>query len=284
MFRFFVVAILKQSCKRVIYMKLLLVLLFCVASQAYARPVIVIKETVAEGPNLRVFFSVTGWSISDVGGTICSYESGACIVNEIVWYNHHAAFSHGSWWRFDPPKPPFGLSMGQVLSRLNSQGVYIPYDTSIVAQGGYDPAGICITLEIVSSDTGESADLGDCAPIKLPSVKCDITGSTTIDHKILSDNALNGAQAFTRLNLKCLGSASVIVNASRTNSWGVRLRSDESLYSEIKINNQDATSGITVPVTNNASTPLTITSTLKTRGSVAPGPFNGSTVITVAPN
>jgi hypothetical protein len=114
-------------------------------------------------------------------------------------------------------------------------------------------------------------------------VSCDITGSNTIDHKTLLDDALDGAQASTQLSLKCNRSANVTVKATRTNSYGVSLKGD-SLYSEVKINGMNATDGISISATDNWSTPINITSTLKTRGTVTPGPFSGSTVITVSPN
>lgn len=81
-----------------------------------------------------------------------------------------------------------------------------------------------------------------------------------------------------------MGETSVVVRAGRSNSYGIRLKSDGSLYSEIKDNGKDATSGITVSVTNNASTLLNISSTLKAGGADVPGPFNGSTVMTVSPD
>ncbi|MGE8398531.1 MAG: hypothetical protein ACN6NZ_01200 [Burkholderiales bacterium] len=48
------------------------------------------------------------------------------------------------------------------------------------------------------------------------------------------------------------------------------------------MNGKDATAGINVTVPNGQA-PLNIESTLATRGTVAPGAFSGSTVITVTP-
>ncbi|MNE82794.1 hypothetical protein D3C80_1795470 [compost metagenome] len=83
--------------------------------------------------------------------------------------------------------------------------------------------------------------------------------------------------------MQCKGTTSVSVSASRTNTYGVRLRDDNSLYSKITVNGRDATAGINVPVNNNVVSPLNITSTLVSRGTVTPGAFSGSTVITVSP-
>jgi hypothetical protein len=75
----------------------------------------------------------------------------------------------------------------------------------------------------------------------------------------------------------------VTVSASRTNSYGVRLRDDNSLYSKITVNGKDATAGINLPVSDGLASPLNVTSTLVTRGTVTPGAFSGSTVITISP-
>jgi hypothetical protein len=63
----------------------------------------------------------------------------------------------------------------------------------------------------------------------------------------------------------------------------VRLRADNSLYSKITVNGEDATTGINVALTNGLARSLNIESTLVTRGTVAPGAFSGSTVITISP-
>ena len=124
---------------------------------------------------------------------------------------------------------------------------------------------------------------GPCTPVTKPVLQCAIKGDTTIDHKTLPDNALDGATASTQLGLQCRGPASVTVSASRTNAFGVQLRSDDSLYSKVTVNGKDATAGINVPVAEGLSAPLDIVSTLSKRGTVTPGPFSGSTVITVSP-
>ncbi|PNG38721.1 hypothetical protein BK640_00750 [Pseudomonas protegens] len=104
-----------------------------------------------------------------------------------------------------------------------------------------------------------------------------------IDHKSLMDNAVDGATASTQVYVQCRGPASMTVSTSRSDSYGVRLKSDGSLYSKITVNGKDATAGINVPITQDQFTPLTITSTLVKRGNVTPGQFSGSTVVTLSP-
>lgn len=156
----------------------------------------------------------------------------------------------------------------------------MPLNASLLVEG-FSYNATCIVLYIGTNRVNQP--ITNCAPVKSPPVNCNLNGNATINHNTLSDNALNGAQASTTLSLLCAGSASVIVKASRTNSYGVRLRSDDSLYSEVKINGKDATAGINVAVENNMSVPINVSSTLKARGAVAPGYFSGATIITVTP-
>ncbi|MGE8466654.1 MAG: hypothetical protein ACN6QE_11085, partial [Pseudomonas putida] len=93
---------------------------------------------------------------------------------------------------------------------------------------------------------------------------------------------VDGAKASTNLSLQCRGPANVTVSTSRTNTNGVRLRDDNSLYSRITVNGKDATAGINVAVSNGQAA-LNIESTLVTLGTVTPGAFSGSTVITISP-
>ncbi|MDD2058335.1 hypothetical protein N5D52_04905 [Pseudomonas sp. GD03860] len=137
--------------------------------------------------------------------------------------------------------------------------------------------------KVSSGQMGDQGLFGPCTRVATHPLKCEIKGVPTINHKDLLDNALDGAKASTRLSLQCLGPASVTVSASRTNASGVQLRSDNSLYSTITVNGKDASAGINVAVSSGLSTWLDITSTLSTRGAVTPGPFSGSTVITVSP-
>lgn len=177
-------------------------------------------------------------------------------------------------------------SMDDLLWDLRSKGLQLPLTASILVPTKSVTSNLCITFTYskIGPNLGGGIGLfGPCTPVVAPALMCEIKGDNTINHKNLPDNALDGATASTQLNVLCQGPASVTVSASRTNTYGVRLRDDGSLYSKITVNGKNATSGINVPVADGLATPLNIVSTLVTRGAVAPGAFSGSTVITVSP-
>jgi len=176
-------------------------------------------------------------------------------------------------------------TLGDLYSDLQAVGFRVPLSGSILVANQDASNNLCISFAYAttSGNLGAAFNLfGPCTRVVAPTLQCDITGDTNINHKTLSDIEANGAKASTKLQLKCRGPASVTVSASRTDTNGVQLRDDKSLYSKITINGKDATAGINVTVPNGQA-PLNIESTLATRGTVAPGAFSGSTVITVTP-
>lgn len=242
--------------------------------------------TVTEGryePNgdIRYFIRISNWGFSDKEGTTCGGEwdwnyRSCNLVLVAFGAKPEVEYRFRSW---VTPSSSSMITMGELLSKLNAQGsFYIPYESSIVVTQGLDIK--CMSLQVGSHSN--MRPVTSCAPVKRPPVRCDIDGVAVIDHKTLSDIALDGAQATTQLSLKCMGDTDVIIKATRTNAHGVSLRGD-SLYSEVKINDKDATDGIIMTVTNNLDFPIKVSSTLKTRGTVAPGPFSGFSVITVEP-
>lgn len=266
------------------YLIVFAVLFLGFSTRAHSTPTLVVTSSQNEGVGVRYFYTVNNWTVHDPERTYCGDRDWgkACVVIETVMFDSvpQSTANMGGW------KIPFQtgdtVTMGDILLRLNAQGVFnIPWRTSVLVDGySYNP--VCIKLQIATGSITEP--ITACAPLKAPPVKCDLYGKTNIGHGTLSDNALEGAQASTRLNLSCSGSTSVSVKATRTNSYGVRLRSDNSLYSEVKINQKDATNGINVATSSSGSAAIDVTSTLRARGSVAPGAFSGSTVITVTPN
>lgn len=249
-------------------------------AHADARIVITSTEEVENGARVKVGYTITNWSTSDTTLSACSV--GQCDVTP-------ASYVAGTFYAFAQSStlwcgaPNFTLNLGQVLTCLASSvfRVTIPY--SGYAYFKRDAVTPTTCLAIASHNGFRSRPFTNCVDFMPTPVKCDLTGNTNIDHKTLLDDALNGAQASTQLDLKCNQSASVTVKATRTNSYGVSLRGD-TLYSEVKLNGMNASDGINISATDNWSTPINVTSTLKTRGTVTPGPFSGSTVITVSPN
>lgn len=269
-------------------------LLLCGAPmQAQAAIVINTTETQYEPGGVRYSFTVQDWS-QDYGETnpCMQYAPGETICRVSIAVNKRPGIYDPVGWYYRTWELPVktGGSASLYLLYLDllglGQAFWIPLSSSILVP--YQNAGneLCVTFTYSKVGNGAGGDkglFGPCTRVATPPLKCEIKGNPTINHKNLPDNALDGVKASTQLSLKCLGPASVTVSASRTNSFGVQLRSDNSLYSKITVNGKDATEGINIPVDGGLASPLNITSTLVTRGTVLPGAFSGSTVITVSP-
>lgn len=262
------------------------VLMYGAGNQAHAITITTTKSEYASG-GIRYYFEVSNWgpelnkspcTTNESVYTTCHVELSALIAST---YNRPAEI-YGRW---DVP-PRRNSNMGQLLKDLESKGFRIPLRGSIFVDSKYPYTDLCIgfTAAITGGNiAGPHVPFGPCVRVTAPSLQCDFGGTGAIDHKILMDNAVNGATASTYVNMRCQGPASVTVSASRTDTNGIRLRDDGSLYSRITINGKDATAGINVPITQGVGKLLTVTSTLVKRGNVTPGTFYGYTVLTVSP-
>lgn len=262
------------------FLCILAVLFFGISAQAYSAATLVVTSSKKEGEHTRISYTVNGWTTQDKTMTACGPTNLKCMLVPVI-KTGTSNVSHFEVASFFSSKGSY-MTLGEVLSEFTSLGlIRMPYSGSFLSSISVSN-GDCLQWRLYVTGSA-TTNVTDCHSTLPPPVQCSLYGNTTIDHKTLSDNALNGAQASTSLNLNCQGSANVIIKATRTNSYGVRLKSDDSLYSEVKINDKDATNGINIPITSNLNYPLNITSTLKTRGTVTPGPFSGSTIITVSP-
>jgi hypothetical protein len=264
-------------------------LLFGSVLKAQAYYEIITTESHIESAGVRYYFVVWGWTTGDNSPNPCASDDPVFTICgiDIVATPPRSTMSVGSYSNsWEVPVRPSSSTLGQLLSDLQRKGFRIPLSGSILVPRQSANNDLCITFRQVTTGPGMGGAynrFGPCARVAPATVQCDISGNITIDHKSLPDNKLDGAKASTQLNLQCRGTTSVTVSASRTNTYGVRLRDDNSLYSKITVNGKDATTGINVPVNDNVASPLNITSTLISRGTVTPGAFSGSTVITVSP-
>ncbi|SDU99626.1 MrpH family fimbial adhesin [Pseudomonas mucidolens] len=257
-----------------------LVLLYGAAEQAQAYNIITTESRYEPG-GVRYFYVVQDWTSG--GRSPCSTEDSRMKNCNIYLATNHGAVRPYEW---KVPTHWGNSTMGTLLSDLMRVGFRVPFYGSTLVPHASANNRLCISFSF--SQTGPNIGggvslFGPCTKVVPPSLQCEIKGDTTINHRNLPDNALNGAKASTQLDLQCRGPASVTVSASRTNSSGVQLRSDGSLYSRVTINGKDATTGINVKVSDGLTTKLDITSTLSSSGTVAPGEFSGSTVITISP-
>lgn len=148
----------------------------------------------------------------------------------------------------------------------------------------------CLNLYI-SSDISGSAYLGNTCngtmnppPVDPPSppLSCDIKGSINLPHGILNSNAIDGSSKAMSSLVYCTGPATVRITAL-ANQGGdiVKLRSDGSLSSQLKVNGINGSDGVIIYVPGTAGVNVQFSSTLILNGNVSPGDFTGSALALV---
>jgi len=249
-------------------------------------------ESRYEPSGVRYYF-IANWTPSERGFNPCTSndpDHTVCQVGLAAKSAPNAYFGLGYFpGQWTVPIRRGSWEISYLLSDLIKVGFKVPLNGSILVP--YESVNkyeyICIAFERVRLGPnlgGVSETFGPCRRVATPALQCTFTGNTTIDHGTLSDNDVDGAKASTLLDVQCRGVATVNVSASRTNSSGVKLKTDGSLYSKVTINGKDATDGINLYVSDSQPSRLDITSTLNSSGTVTPGVFSGSTVITISPN
>ena len=236
---------------------------------------------------VRYYFEVTSWGYGLISSPCSTNESiyTTCYITlaaRIIPSVNLTAAVYAEW---EVPVRRDSY-MKDLLKDLENKGFRIPLTGSVVVDTKHKPSNLCIGflyVKIGPTIGGGPSSMGTCARVVPPPLQCKISGDATIDHKSVMDNAVDGATASTKLYVQCQGPASLTVSTTRTDAYGVRLKSDGSLYSNVTVNGKDATAGIEVPITQGQNTPLTVTSTLVKRGDVMPGEFIGFTVLTISP-
>jgi hypothetical protein len=226
----------------------------------------------------RYYFTVTSW----VGGGhyVCNDMSASSCVLYLV----------GAQGRGDPYALVFSTYKWEVRPstsmtdiRNQMRGFSIPFRGSLfVPKDGRVSDNFCISFASGYRWTGMGGGVGPvgpCAKVTKPALQCEIKGNTTINHGNVSDAAIDSNSAAITIQWACTGMSSVIAKLSSA----VNLRADRSLYSKLRIEGKNAEGGVEVFMEEGVPRPITITSTLFSNGIVEPGPFSGSTVLTISP-
>jgi hypothetical protein len=120
-----------------------------------------------------------------------------------------------------------------------------------------------------------------CVPVS-PAVTCSSTASAvTLAHGDVAVAAVNGNTSSTTANVTCSGNATLNVWAIRSSAEPtsiVPVRVDNSITSQLTVNGVNGHTGVTIPVTANQSTSVTVGSTLAA-GSPTIGALQGSAVL-----
>ncbi|MHC2144552.1 MrpH family fimbial adhesin [Pseudomonas sp. 210_17 TE3656] len=264
------------------YWTALLFLLCFVVNAAHAISIEFNKSQYEPG-GARYYFTVTSWegggdsACSDTTAVSCSlYLVGAQGPGDYM----AMVLSTHSWYDIRP-----NTSMTAVRNQM--RGFSIPFQGSLfVPKDRRVSDSFCISFAQGFSYVGAGglvAPFGPCAKVIKPALQCEIKGNATINHNNVSDAAIDGNEAAVTLQLTCTGVSSVIASASKENPSGVKLRADGSLYSKLTIDGKAPANGVPIKVEEGIPTPIFIKSTLSSNGTVEPGPFSGSTVLTISP-
>lgn len=150
---------------------------------------------------------------------------------------------------------------------------------------GRSPEYSCFRLATFQNDWHDATFLPDNICITDPKypVSCSLLGDTNLYHGYVSDKNINDNTAQTQLTLSCSKAATAKIYATGFKANIVSLRLDDSLQTELNVNDQDASEGINIEVNSaNSLATFTLSSTLRTNGTVAPGAFNGAGTLIIA--
>ncbi|WP_146120998.1 hypothetical protein [Achromobacter sp. MYb9] len=264
-----------------IYKITFLIFLLSLSNLSYAIAITSTKsEYVPEG--IMFYFTVSDWDsggdklCDDMSAVYCSIQLyGAQAPGESAWM-----IGSNHYWRVKPSR-----TMAGVLAQM--AGFSIPFHgTLLVRKNQRISDSFCITFAAGyawSGVGGAISPIGPCAKVTMPALQCDIQGNTTINHREIFSDAIDGNEAETQLQLTCTGATSVTATTDADDALGVRLRAGEGLYSNLTIDGKKTSSGVLIKVDNGLPTRISLKSTLVTKGIVKPGEFSGSTVLTISP-
>lgn len=269
-----------RRCNRFLRALLLPVLVgWCSSSSAVQ---IETTESRIEDGGTRYHFVISSWT--DGGGRFCDDMTAATCGLSIMGAQRPGDYAYlvssQYHWKIKPSP-----TMNGVLSQMD--GFRIPFKGSIFVPKGTPVSDqFCITFTHGYSYANEGSlvvPVGPCARVKTPALQCDIKGNTLLDHHVVFDDAINGNEAETQLQLTCSGISQVKATAATEDPKGIKLKADGSLYSVLSINGKPASDGVKVNVEPGLITYINLKSTLAQKGQVEPGPFSGSTVLTISP-
>lgn len=272
----------------VVLRSVLLLLSGGLAAQLQAVPSITSTSSRYEGSGVRYYFVVNNWTVDSRDPNPCvSTDRAVSTCNFYLVIRDSNSWGTWSYGRWEIPIRRTSYGSGELLSDLQKQGVTVPLSGSILVPAEYPSSQLCFRFNWSHTGPNLGGAVNDwgyyCNRVVAPPLSCSITGNSIITHTPVSDREINMSTASTVLKVQCSGPSSVTVTASRPDSRGVPLRDNGSLFSSITVNGEDATSGVNVRLPDGRNGSLNIRSRLSSIGTVKPGPFSGSTVITVSP-
>lgn len=266
-----------------IYRVVFFVFLLTLSGLSHAVSIISTKSEYVLG-GVEYYFTVTDW----VSGNdkFCNDTTASSCGLSIVGarspgdYSHMVSSQYG--WEIKP-----STSMKDVFDQMRKKGFSIPFHGSLfVPTATQTSSSFCISFAFGYSWPGLGGVItpsGPCAPVIKPALQCDIKGNTTINHREMFSDAIDGNEAETQLQLTCTGSTIIKVYTRGDDPLGVKLRANEGLYSTLTIDSKKTSNGVFLDIENGSPRNISLKSTLVTKGVVNPGAFSGSTVLMISP-
>lgn len=175
------------------------------------------------------------------------------------------------------------LTMEQLRQAVLAK-LALPYGPTKAVHRGVDPSLLqeCVGL-FYQSESGGIAKSGrllpgsSCGIAPPPVGACQIIdGSVNLDYGEINENELNNARRAKSIYITCNKDMSVKVIATGMVSARIPLRSDNSLYANLYLNNYSGEDGAIIYVPKGRATPVEVSSILRTNGRVDAGFFSGS--------
>ncbi|QKJ50060.1 adhesin [Proteus vulgaris] len=200
-----------------------------------------------------------------------------------VNHRHEADGSGGTATRVVLTNAQTYLTMEQLRQAVLAK-LALPYGYTKAVHRGVDPSLLqeCVGL-FYQEESGGIAKSGrllpgsSCGIAPPPVGACQIIdGSVNLDYGEINENELNNARRAKSIYITCNKDMSVKVIATGMVSDRIPLRSDNSLYANLYLNNYSGEDGAIIYVPKGRATPVEVSSILRTNGRVDAGFFSGS--------
>lgn len=200
-----------------------------------------------------------------------------------VNHRHEADGSGGTATRVVLTNAQTYLTMEQLRQAVLAK-LALPYGPTKAVHRGVDPSLLqeCVGL-FYQEESGGIAKSGrllpgsSCGIAPPPVGACQIIdGSVNLDYGEINENELNNARRAKSIYITCNKDMSVKVIATGMVSDRIPLRSDNSLYANLYLNNYSGEDGAIIYVPKGRATPVEVSSILRINGRVDAGFFSGS--------
>ncbi|MGN7974975.1 MrpH family fimbial adhesin [Serratia sp. 22264] len=229
-------------------------------------------------------YELIDWFTNDNTPNPC-YKKPKCKI--AISSNHNPTlidlYSDGSWTGNKNPWVSDSETIG-ILGQNFKQFVGIPRSGKIQYNnilGGSGCVGVFYSMNTLWEPSAFRLPGSICAIPPDETNACEIkTPQLTLDHGVLAPEQLNNHSVTDSLLLSCHQTTNIQLYITE-NAGGIMLRSDGSLFSNLKLNGQPANKGIVLQVGPTGTT-VQVSSVLRAVGNVEPGIFQGSAVALLA--